>query len=522
MSVETSKIPDFKHEFSRNLISNSVYFLLNFLIGLLIVPFYIDTLGLAAYGIIPLATTFAGYVMLILDSLSGAISRFLTIHIQRSDQKGANSMFNTSLFTIIAFILIFAPVALIFAWFAPDFFNIPDIERNSVFLLFSLIIFSSFVYSLQSPFSAIIFSFNKIHYTNYIAIIRTLLSPCIIVTLFFVSIPSVIHVGIAYFISALVSFTCTIILSRKVYDKIHISVNHFSKDQFFEITSLAKWILVDQIGTMLLLSLSLIIVNKEFGTVKGGEYAIVLVFFHFMYNITGLITSLLSPMFYTYYARGLSGSIHRLSIVSVKCIGLVMALPIALICIFSPQLLTLWVGEEFAHLSTIIWILLIPLTMILSFRPLIISFAAYNQVKVPAFFTIISGILNLILAVVFSYFLNLGLYGIALGFIAALWCRNVIFVPMYAAKVQNVPSALLYRPVVFGLIAYLVLVITGFCLVYFLAIPASVVYIGLISGLISLFYFLVVTRFILTHPERELIRTILSPAVSKMVPRWVL
>jgi len=199
-----------------------------------------------------------------------------------------------------------------------------------------------------------------------------------------------------------------------------------------------------------------------------------------------------------------------------------MALPIALICIFSPQLLTLWVGEEFAHLSTIIWILLIPLTMILSFRPLIISFAAYNQVKVPAFFTIISGILNLILAVVFSYFLNLGLYGIALGFIAALWCRNVIFVPMYAAKVQNVPSALLYRPVVFGLIAYLVLVITGFCLVYFLAIPASVVYIGLISGLISLFYFLVVTRFILTHPERELIRTILSPAVSKMVPRWVL
>ena len=45
---------------------------------------------------------------------------------------------------------------------------------------------------------------------------------------------------------------------------------------------------------------------------------------------------------------------HNLSVISVKFVGLVMALPIALICIFSPQLLTIWVGEQFAHLSSLI------------------------------------------------------------------------------------------------------------------------------------------------------------------------
>ena len=58
-------------------------------------------------------------------------------------------------------------------------------------------------------------------------------------------------------------------VSGKVYDKIHISPSHFSKEQFFEITTLTKWILVDQIGTLLLLQLSLIIVNKEFGNCSG-------------------------------------------------------------------------------------------------------------------------------------------------------------------------------------------------------------------------------------------------------------
>ena len=164
MAAETSDIPDFKNEFSRNLISNSALFLINILIGLLIVPFYINTLGLAAYGIIPLATSFTSYVMLVLESLNQAISRFLTIRIQRSDLNGATKIFNTSLFTIIALIILLAPIVVVIAWFTPDFFNIPDIEKNSVFYSFSIDFFSSFISALQSPFYAVMYSFNKIHY----------------------------------------------------------------------------------------------------------------------------------------------------------------------------------------------------------------------------------------------------------------------------------------------------------------------------------------------------------------------
>ena len=204
MAVEASEIPNFKKEFSRNLFSNSLLFLINILIGLLIVPFYIDTLGLAAYGIIPLATSFTGYVMLVLDSLNGAISRFLTIRIQSSDLPGATRIFNTSLFTVIALIVLSIPFVIVIAWFIPELFNIPDIEQKSVFFLFILIFASSFITGLQSPFSAVMYSLNKIHYSNYISIIRTLLSTGIIVLLLLSSTPSVTYVGLAYF------FSCTV------------------------------------------------------------------------------------------------------------------------------------------------------------------------------------------------------------------------------------------------------------------------------------------------------------------------
>jgi membrane protein EpsK len=522
VSVEKIAIPKFKKELPRNLISNVALFLINILVGLLIVPFYIDTLGIAAYGIIPLATSFTSYVMLILESLNASIARFITIDIQKSDLKSATQVFNTALLTIVGLILLFVPLAFGIAWFIPDYFKITDVERNSVFLLFLLIFFSSFINSLRSPFSAVMYAFNKIHYNNYITLFNKLLSICIIVTIFFIQTPSVYYVGLAYFISAICSLILTVVLSRKTYSNILISVSHFSKEKFSELTTLSKWILVDQIGTLLLLQLSLIIVTKEFGTVKGGEYAIVIALFNVLWGITGIITSLLSPIYYTYYARGLFDSMRVLSVVSVKLIGLVMALPISLVCIFAPQILTIWVGVEFAHLSLLLWVLLIPLTMIVAVRSLILSYAAYNKVRVPAIITIIAGILNLVLAITLPHVFELGVFGIALAFIFALWFRNVIFVPWYSAKVQGVSPIIFYKPIIPGTFAYFILFIIGYFLTSVLAVPSSILYIMFVSGVISLAYCTIITRIAFNGSERELIRSILPSSVSKVLPSWLL
>jgi O-antigen/teichoic acid export membrane protein len=63
----------------RNLAANIAYFLVNIVIGVLLVPYFINTLGVAAYGLIPLATSIIGYVAIVVQSLNTSVSRFLPL-----------------------------------------------------------------------------------------------------------------------------------------------------------------------------------------------------------------------------------------------------------------------------------------------------------------------------------------------------------------------------------------------------------------------------------------------------------
>jgi len=67
----------------KNLITNVVLFLVSILIGVFLVPYYIDTLGVSSYALVPLATSITSYVNLVIQSLNSSVSRYLTVDLQR-------------------------------------------------------------------------------------------------------------------------------------------------------------------------------------------------------------------------------------------------------------------------------------------------------------------------------------------------------------------------------------------------------------------------------------------------------
>lgn len=72
----------FAAQLPRNLAANIAYFLVNIVIGILLVPYFIDTLGVAAYGLIPLATSITGYVAIVVQSLNTAVTRFPSLYFR--------------------------------------------------------------------------------------------------------------------------------------------------------------------------------------------------------------------------------------------------------------------------------------------------------------------------------------------------------------------------------------------------------------------------------------------------------
>lgn len=511
----------FTQRLPKNFISNIIYFVLNIAIGLMLVPFFLDTLGTAAYGLIPLATSITSYITLVIDSLNTSISRFLTLDLQRADLKRANETFNTALFGTLSVILLLIPFALAAAWYAPVFFNIGNQSAIDVFLLFALIFGSVLIRAWSSNFMVVLFAYNRLDLRNYVNCTNLFTQLVLVLTLFLCLGPSLVLVGLSYAGSAVVTFAMAFILSKRTCPYLKISPASFVRSRLREIGGMSAWVLINSIGLLLNTQIALIIVNKLFGEVAGTEYSLAAIWSTLLISIATLVTNLFTPMTYSYYAkRDREGLIHFTS-TTIKIVGLFMALPIALVCIFSSQLLTIWVGAEFAHLAPLIWICVAPVILQIMVSCISPITVAYNRVRSLVILTLPMGFLNIILALLLPYIFDIGMYGVALGGLITLLLRYGVINPLFIASVIQIPIFTYLKKMLYGVGGVVVLSVAGIATLSVITISTLPTLILAGCG-ITVAYLLFVLNIVLHPDEKEMIRSCLPRVCQKRIPSWLL
>lgn len=161
MSNNTFHI-NYAKSFSRNVITNIIALAISTLVGLLLAPFFLDSLGPSAYALIPLATSLAGYVTFIIDILNASVSRYLTIELQTGDTKKANETYSTSYAILLITVLICIPILLAVSFAAPWIFETGSITHTEVILFFIMILGSILVSTLKSNFMVVLFAYNRL------------------------------------------------------------------------------------------------------------------------------------------------------------------------------------------------------------------------------------------------------------------------------------------------------------------------------------------------------------------------
>ena len=428
----------FSKQVPKNLLANVLYFILNVIIGLLLVPFFIDSLGVSSYALVPLATSLTGYVNLVVQSLNTSVSRYLTIDLQKKEFEKANITFNTALFGTLGIILLMLPFVVLISYYAPSFFEIPTSQENAARILFLGVISSFLLRAWGSNFGVSLFAYNRLDLQNLINAVNILVQVGLIILLFRLYSPNLVYIGLAYLIGAAVAFILTIVFSRKINPHLKVNIKDFRRSKVNEITGMGGWVIINQIGSLLFLQIDLIVVNKLFGTVAGGEYSIVLTWSMMLRTIAGMLVGVLTPVILTYYAKERIDELINISKSTVKLTGLAMALPIGYICGFAPQLLSLWVGPEFAKLSLLMVLMLSHLVINLPVMPLFAINVAYNKVRIPGIVTFFMGIGNFLLAVMIPYLTGWNYYGVALAGAIMLTLKNAFFTPWYATKVLGI------------------------------------------------------------------------------------
>jgi len=512
-------------QFRSNLISNILFFVVNIIIGIALVPYFKDTLGIAAYGLIPLATSVTSYVMLTINCLNSSVARYLTIDLQRKEYENANITFNTAFFGICRIILILIPVALVIAWFVPDIFNTPDIARSDIFILFSLVFGSALLGIFRSNYMATLFAKNRLDYRNQINILNVVVQVGLIIALFSIIPPNLKSVGIAYFIAAVFSLVFAIYLSHKVCPEIKVEHRKYRPQLFCDISKTAFWLVVTDIGVLLCTNCSIIVVNLLFGAETAGEYAIVVTWNTLMRSIsTGVFGTLFTPLFYSYYARGDISGLTDFSRRTTKLLTIVIALPLAFTCVFAPQLLTLWVGAEMAHLSGLMWLLVAYLIVVLPTLPIYSLLVAFNKVRVAGIVTFFTGIINFILAFTLPHVGGLGVYGVGLAESLVLSARCITFVPWYIAYVIKAPLTTYVRAMIPGICCFTTLAIGGYTITSIILVPSSILVLLGIGICVSLVYLIVVVLFILDAEDVSNIISVLPKPLLKKFPQkflWI-
>lgn len=500
----------FAAQFPRNLAANIAYFLVNIVIGILLVPYFIDTLGVAAYGLIPLATSITGYVAIVVQSLNTSVSRFLTVDLQREDYTTANKTFNTALFGLTAVILLMVPIILVVAYFAPSIFNVPEGQETGAVLLFLGVSAAFLIRSWSGNFTVQLFAYNRLDLQNLVNLTNLIVQTGLIVLLFTLFGPDLALVGGAYLAGAVVASGVAIVLARRVCPYLQISVSSFDRRRVKDLCGMGWWVVIDQIGTLFLFQIDLIVVNLLFGETPAGEYAIALQWGILLRSIAGMLVGVLVPTILSYYALKQTEKLIKITKSAVKFMGLAMALPAGLICGFAPQLLTIWVGSEYAGLAPLLVLLTAHLAVNMSVLPLFSVNVAHNRVRIPGLVTILLGTANLILAVVIPLVTGWGYYGVAVAGVIILTFRHTLFVPWYAARILNIPMSSYLRSLVSGAFAALLIggAAAGIAVVTTLPLLSTLIIAGTV---ISLIYGIIVLGFGLTPFEKQLFESYLPP-----------
>jgi membrane protein EpsK len=442
--------------FKRNVLANLIYFVFHAGIQIWFVRYLIDNLGVATYGLVPLATNITGYMAIITVALSGSVGRFLTIDLARGDLATANRTFNTSLFASIVLAIGLLPVAGALSWSAPSFLNIPEGEEMGTRFLLMCTCFAFLLNAVGSNFACSAFAKNRFDVQRGIDALGFITQIGVVVALFTWAEGDLWYVGAGIAASAVVRQLGYQVSWRRLTPELSMRLASFDRTRLREILGMGGWLTVNRVGSDLFLHVDLLIVNMMVGAHAAGLYAPGLHIAFVLRAIAGLISGVLVPTYSASFAVDDIDRMVRISKRIVKLLGLAMAIPIGLVCGLSEPLLVLWLGEEFRSVAPLLILMVIHLGVNIAVTPLFGVNQAANRIKWIGIVTLLLGAVNVGLAVWLAGPLDWGVYGVAAAGAIVLTAKNALYTPAYAAWVLNQPLTTFARAIVPPVLATLI------------------------------------------------------------------
>lgn len=486
-----------------NLFFNILSLSTNVLIGIFYTPYLISNLGLVAYGIIPLALIINQYISVVTGSLTSALTRFYSISLRQNKKEEASKYLSTSLIIIcmLIFLLIF-PLGY-FISNVSTFFNIPNELVNDSKYLFTYTILSFFISLISSVLNITLYAYNRLDLMNIIKIIRVIGKFIFIVLMFKIISINIKYIGLAnLFTEIIIVLTSIIFFFKFSQDKVKIKLNNFDKSILISVSSMAFWVIIQQLGDMGLYRIDNIIINKFWSTKESGIIGAFAELGNYTTTIASVISSLFGPLILIAYANEDKEEVKKLTIGRSLSVGILIAVMVGILGGFSPVILNIWLGKEFLPYNSWLMIKLILIPFYSAAGVFSFGLRALNKVRFPAIFTITLGIVNfLIIYYLALYNTNLSIVqwilivGLILGIGQSYFLNGVYFAKFYEGTMKKV---------LMNAVKILFTILSIYCIGYFLSpylVNINTIYSLILIGIISIILLVTYLKIMLSKQE---------------------
>lgn len=468
-----------------NVVSNILVVIVNTLASIWLTRYLIKHLGLAVYGLIPLTVAIASYFNLLTQVISGAVGRFVAIHMGRDEIEESNVYFSTAFYLISALCGLVLPIAIATTIFLPKIFQVPAGYEVEAKWLFLLVTFFSLISAAYTPFLVSTFVRHRFDLINIVRIGSKFFQVAIIFFCFSWVSASIIYVGISYFGYALFILVFSVLLTRYLTPELYIRQRLFRWSAAREMGVMGTWVTINQMGGMLFSSVAIVVINLLLGSEQVALYApfTQLVILIDLLSLT--VSHVFYPVAYEYIAKDKTEELTRLTLRSMKFMALLMALPIGLLCGLGEPLFEWWLGPEFAALSPLLWILVGSRVITVTVRPIFAIQQGFNKVRTPSIVIVVVGLISLGFSVLLIK-LGYGLYGVAFS---TAFCRTggfVLFVPVYSALLLGQKPTIFLKGILLGVLLIIGLFIPGWLVsrMYDLSTIPRLICVGLLLSIL--------------------------------------
>lgn len=404
----------------------------------MLVPLTINYLNTTNYGLWLTITSLIGWFAFFDIGIGNGLRNKFAEAKAKNDFRLAKSYISTAYF-YISLISIFLTIILFTLTKFVDWsevFNVKEISINELTNLMYVVIG---FFNLNLIFRLILTIYIADQIPSVEGLIQFIIQLFLLITIWIIT--KTTHSSLLLFgtifsgLPVLILFIFTIFSFKKRYNKFRPNFKLIKRSHFKEIFGVGLNFFIIQISSVILYATDNVIISHLFGPESVTPYSIAYKYFSISYIIFNII---LMP-----YWSGITEAYVKedfkwikISMVNLVKFSLVFLIGTLIMLILSEKFYYLWIGNK-VHVPQLLSILMfIYFSMIIFMQPFVFFLNGVGKIRLQLFFSVLTALLNIPLAIFLAKNLGLGISGIILS---TIFCSlpGVFYTPIQYNKIIN-------------------------------------------------------------------------------------